>query len=514
MHIVIVGGGTAGWMAALTAVKRHTVHKITVIESTKIGVIGVGESTTGLLTDLLTNHLWDFDCDHDEFIAETGATLKYAIKHKGWTNNIDDYYLGPIDGSNSTHSVPDPLFAYGLGKLKDKDIANVSRMGYLITHGMSNFDKTTNSFLEHKHAMHVDAHLVGKYFKKKCLKSPNATHIDSEVINVNLKENGFIKSVDLINGETIEGDFFIDCSGFSRVLMSKVPTSKWVSYQDNLPVNTGLPFQLTYLEDEMPEPYTTAWAQSAGWMWQIPLMDRKGCGYVFDDRFTTPEQAQDEVEMRLGRKIDPIKVIKFNAGRQESAWVKNCVTIGLSSAFVEPLEATSIHSTLVQIKNLFFEYIKPTLEETINEGSMKIYNKRTRQMFDDFRDFIVMHYMGGRTDSEFWKYINTGATQTEFVSELLEMAKSRLPSTNDFPKYWGSAGWPLWSYVMAGIGRINKKDILKELDMEIPGHGHLGILTAQTYYDLQDQWAQEIKQYHTYDDFIRHFRNIRARNGL
>lgn len=513
MKIVIVGGGTAGWVTAIMAAKRHPYHEVVVIESTKIGVIGVGESTTGMLTDILTNWNFDFDCDHDEFIAETGATLKYAIKHHGWTNNIDDYYIGPIDGSFTRDSTPDAMFAYGLDKLSNRDLINVSQCGYWIANNKSNFSRLTNQFENSRHAMHVDAHLVGKYFKKKCLKEINASHIDSEVVDVKLKENGFIQSVTLINGDTIDGDFFIDCSGFSKILMKHMP-SKWVSYQKNLPLNTGLPFQLTYKEGEMPESYTTAWAQKNGWMWQIPLMDRKGCGYVFCDAYTTPDKAQEEIETILNRKIDPIKVIKFDTGRQESAWINNCVTIGLSSAFLEPLEATSIHSTIVQAKTLIFEYIKPSFNDTMNEGSRNVYCQRTRKMFDDVKDFLVMHYMGGRQDSEFWKYIDTGATKTEFVSNLLEMAKTRIPTSHDFPAYYGSAGWALYSYVMAGIGKINTTKAASELDLVVPVHGDLSQLTKEAYYDLQDKWAAESKDWYSYSDFITYFRKIRKDRGF
>jgi hypothetical protein len=246
MNIVIVGGGTAGWATALMATKRHPNHNITVIESTKIGIIGVGESTTGFLTDILVNHGADFGCDHDEFIIETGATLKYAIKHKGWTNNIDDYYIGPIDGSDTKEATPDALFAYGVAHLPPKQLVNASQCGYWIDKGMSNFEKYSNKFANYRHAMHVDAALVGKYFKKKCLVEQNAQHIDNEVVDVNLNEKGFIKSVILKDGGTVEGDLFIDCSGFGRVLMKHMPGNKWISFQKNLPLNTGLPFQLKY----------------------------------------------------------------------------------------------------------------------------------------------------------------------------------------------------------------------------------------------------------------------------
>lgn len=514
MHIVIVGGGTAGWLTALFAAKRHVgVHNITVIESSKIGVVGVGESTTGLLTDVLNNLFWDLDCDHDEFIVETGATLKYAIKHKGWTNNIDEYYLGPIDGSFSKESVPDLLFSYVLNRFSKKDLPLSSEIGTWILNNASSFSKETNTFSTWTHAMHVDAHLVGKYFKKVCLRNPNAVHIDSEVTDVNLKENGHIKSVTLSNGQTVEGDFFIDCSGFNRVLMKHMP-SKWVSYQNHLPVNTGLPFQLKYLDDEMPEPYTTAWAQKNGWMWQIPLMDRKGCGYVFDSNFTTPDKAQEEIETILGREIDPIRVIKFDTGRQESAWINNCLTIGLSSAFLEPLEATSIHSTIVQSRSFIFEYLQPTLEQTLNEGSRKIYNQRTRVLFDDVKDFINLHYMGGRTDSEFWRWVNTGAITTDFTANLLEMCKSRMPTGNDYPKYFGSAGQGLYSYVLAGINKLDKNIALEEINFNVSPYGNILQATAEQYYQLQDQWKQDMSKHYTYNEFITYFRNIRKNRGF
>lgn len=508
MKFVIVGGGTAGWVTALIASARHHNHEFTVIESSKIGVVGVGESTTGHFTDVLLNWATNYGCDQHDFIKETGATLKYAIKHKGWTNDIDDYYIGPIDGTHTTSAIPDCLFNFGLGKLKRQEMINLSQCGYYIYNEVSNFNKFTKEFINSQHAYHIDAHLAGQYFKKVALKRRNTSHIDSEVINVNLNEQGYVKSLQLSDGNIVEGDFFIDCSGFNRVIMKHLP-SKWVSFKENLPLNTGMPFHLKYKDGEVPEPYTTAWAQKNGWMWQIPLLDRKGCGYVYCDTYTTPDKAQEEIETILGQEIDPIRTIKFDSGRQESAWIKNCVTIGLSSAFLEPLEATSIHSTIVQANNLFFEYVKPTFEETINEGSMSIYNKKTRKLYDDIKDFLVLHYMGGRDDSEFWRYIKTGATQTEFVKELLEMGKSKIPTFNDFPHYQGSAGWPLYSYVMEGINVLNKNVAAADLDLEFQ-EGNLYEITQQTYYELQKQWKHSTEQCYTYKEFIDYFRGLRS----
>jgi tryptophan halogenase len=294
--------------------------------------------------------------------------------------------------------------------------------------------------------------------------------------------------------------------------MKKMPTNGWVSYHDNLPVNSAIPFLLDYQEGEIPEPYTTAWAQNSGWMWQIPLLDRKGCGYVFDDNFITPDEAQAEIEARLGRKINPAKVIKFSTGRQELAWINNCVTIGLASAFLEPLEATSIHSTVVQIKNFVFDYLRDTTEETINQGSINIYNQRTRKMFDDLKDFIAMHYCGGRTDTEFWRYINTGVTKTEFVTNLIEMAKYRMPTHHDFPSYYGSAGWPLYSYVMEGLHLINKDVATKELQMPIPGIDNLEDAVKNDYVGHHEQWHEELTDQYSWAEMIAKFREDRKIN--
>ena len=509
MKIVIVGGGTAGWMAALMLSSRHPNHHIEVIESTKIGVIGVGESTTGLLSDLLNNHLWDFGCDHNEFIAETGASIKYGIKFTGWTPDTNDYYIGPIDGSHTKEHTPDIFFAYGCSNLKKKDLVKVSETGNYIHKNKTNFDLESGHFVDLRHAMHVDAHLVGKYFQKVTLRKPNTSRIDATVKDCTLNENGFIENVILEDGRLIEADFFIDCTGFARLLISKMPGNDWVSYKKHLPVNTGLPFLLDYKENEYPMPHTHAWAQDAGWMWQIPLLDRIGNGYVFCDDFTTPEEAHAEIEQRLGRQVDVQKVIKFETGRQKSSWINNCLAIGLSSAFLEPLEATSIHSTIVQIKNFTFDYLRHDLDSTLNKGTVNIYNQRTRTMFDDLKDFLVMHYMGNRTDTEFWKYISSGATKTEFVENLLETAKVRFPNINDFPQYYGSAGWPLYSYVMEGINVLDRSMGKKEIDFNAPGLGNLYKATEETYLQQQLEWHRYYGKTATWEEMIDHFRNLR-----
>jgi flavin-dependent dehydrogenase len=501
MHIVIVGGGTAGWITAALTIKKFPQHKITVLESSKIGIIGVGESTTGYFTEILLNDLaGDFGVSHDEFIIETGASLKFGIKHKGWTPNIDDHYFGVLEGSQTRQDPKDLLFYCAFSEFSRKE-HTMTHTGHIIETNKSNLGPDM-SFSRFGHAFHIDGVKSGKYFAKKCLQKKNVEHVDSEILDVKLNEHGFVKSLSLANGQELEGDFFIDCTGFARVLINKLDES-WISYKKYLPVDTGMPFLEKYSDDEYPVPYTTAWAQKNGWLWQTPLLDRRGNGYAFDSNFITPDQAQQEIESILGRKIEPIKFVKFDAGRKKSAWVKNCLAIGLSYGFLEPLEGTGIHANITQTKTFIDEFLGNTLEETVNEGSMNLYNRRIGQLYDDTKDFINIHYMGGRTDSEFWKYVSSGATQTDFVRDLLETAKVRVPSWNDFVRCHRGVGWELYCYVMAGIGRLNPR-IAKQSFTDSEWNQAISQFT-----NIQHSLEQEYRFFQPFPVFVDYYRSLR-----
>jgi len=459
MKIVICGGGTAGWLAALMIkkIQKHS-HDITVIESSKIGIIGAGEGSTGYLTDIIQGNTWDYGCNEEDFFKETGATIKLGIEHRDWSK-IGKQYIAPIDrtvGENLCDSILLDTIA------SERALHTASMNGYHIEHNSSSFFFEENELKNnHIHAYHFDAHLVGKYLKKIC--GTSITHIDSIIHHVNLDLNGYVHSLTCDDNMEIKGDFFIDATGFSKKFATPLK-NKWVSYKNNLPVNTAMPFLIPYTKDEQIKPVTVAWAQKNGWMWQIPIQTRKGCGYVFDDNFISHENTQKEIETVLGIKIEPIKFLKFESGRAEKAWIKNCLSIGLASAFAEPLEATSIHSTIVQLQNFVFDYLKDTKEDTCNEGSISQYNRKTSKMYDDFKEFLVLHYAGKRTDSEFWKWINTGETLTPFIKDIIEMQKSRCLKSSDILAYYGYAGASLYNWILAGLGYLNKELALKELN--------------------------------------------------
>ena len=474
MNIVIVGGGTAGWLAALFLKKIHGANRnITVIESSKIGIIGAGEGSTGIMSDVIQNRMWKFDCNEEDFLKFTGSTPKLGIKHKHWKDTSSEYF-GPIDASSTSGSIIDYIQLHAIAN--NLKVHTSTRNGILLENQKSTFFspeeeiyKTTqisssqinSSVSLNSHAYHFDAHKVGQYFKLVCEKD-NVKHIDAIVNKINLKENGWVESVTLDSGIIIEGDFFVDATGFSRLIMEKTYGVKWKSYKENLPVNTAMPFILPHADTNKIANYTTAWAQKNGWMWQIPTADRVGCGYVFDDNFITHEKAQQEIEMTLGCKIDPIRFLKFDTGRMEKFWHNNVLTVGLAAAFAEPLEATSIHTTICQLYSFCVDHFNDI--DSVTEASTKNYNRIISKLYDDMRDFLVVHYMGGRTDSEFWKYISSGATKTETVDILLEISKIRPPKNSDWLGYFGYIGSPLYNVVLANLDKLSPAVCKKELE--------------------------------------------------
>jgi tryptophan halogenase len=178
----------------------------------------------------------------------------------------------------------------------------------------------------------------------------------------------------------------------------------------------------------------------------------------------------------------------------------------LSAAFAEPLEATSIHSTIVQLTKFTFEHLKSSLDDTLNIGSVKLYNSKMTRMYDDFKDFLVLHYMGGRTDSTFWKYIASGETKTEFVDSILEMSKSKMPTFNDFNEYYGAAGWPLYAWVLLGTGNLTASTCKKELQITMPNLDFDHAVKTE-FYEWKEKTMSNLSKNLSYREFIELLKN-------
>jgi len=457
VDIVVAGGGTAGWISAyIIEESQPGKHNITVIESSSIGIIGAGEGSTGILYDLVSGHFFGRNDLGNviNFLEETDSTPKFGIYHQNWSKKLGQGYFAPLDASPTGEYAPDPVFNYVLSKFGPENAHLASYMGQ---------SYNENKFPDTGFGFHFNAFKVGQFFKKRLETKKNFTVIDAVIQEVGLSHSGEIESLYLDSGQEVKGELFFDCTGFARVLMSKLETP-WVSYKENLITDRAMPFILDYTEESKSKtkPYTTAHAQSSGWMWDIPLQNRRGCGYVYSSNFLTEDEAQKEIEDYLGQPIEPIKHLKFEPGRSESLWVKNCVASGLSSVFMEPLEATSIHTTIYQMLNFSMEYLTSEKETTVIEANIKSFNEKLKTFNDSVRDFLNLHYQGGRTDSDFWKYISTGATVTPFVEEVIARAKNKLPSHVQYEHRWGT-NTSLWNWIIAGLGFVSPEAASKQL---------------------------------------------------
>ena len=454
-HIVIVGGGTAGWLAAMmlsdVAARKQTGTRVTVIESSKIGVIGVGEGSTAVFRQMLRH----FKLDEAEFLAATGATIKYGIRHRDW-RRLGHSYDGPIDT---------PQMVAGGAELDLYAVAAGRSVGeaHLFQH-LLNGQKAPVAIKDGRavqagpfhYAYHFDQALVGAWLRRK---AQGITLIDDQVQGVERGEAG-ISALVLESGQRVEGDFFLDCTGFRRRLIGEM-AGQWLSYSDVLPVNRAMPFWVDLKEGEEIAPCTLAWAQKSGWLWWIPTQGRYGAGYVYSDAHTTPDQAKAEIEAVLGYEIHPRNDIRIDAGRQREAWIGNCVAVGLASSFLEPLEATSIHGTIVQMM---------MLSEWIGQGDGRArYNAASGQQVDDFRDFIRLHYVSERRDSAFWR--DVAGSHPPVVNDRLEQWRAHIPRPADFPRFppglehlgLAHVQEQLYVPVLDGLGLLNRQAAQAEM---------------------------------------------------
>jgi tryptophan halogenase len=464
MKLVIVGGGTAGWLTACYFQSYNKLYEsdksfnfkydITVVESPNVPIIGAGEGSTGLFPEVIRKFR-NMDINEIDFMYETQSTLKLAIRFKDW-NEINTSYVSPIGPTLTyTNNIDIEMFAYALkGKVSDSSLT-----GYLANRGLSTYRKNMTQDIP-IHAYHFDAHKVGQYFKKKCISHGTKNVID-HIVDVSKDENNNIKKLLLESGETIDGDLFIDCSGFSRVLINKMDMG-WESYAEYLPVNSAIPYIQQYTENEQIMPETLAWAQNNGWMWQIPTQERYGCGYVYCDAFVNKDNALEELQNTTKRKIEPLRNFKFEVGRVKTFWKNNVVAIGLSSTFLEPLQATSIHTTIMQIQMLT-NYLHPK-ETQFSSICIKKYNEYVSTLVDEFKDLIQIHYMTKREDTEFWKFIKYELKKTEKTKFILETTKHRNLSLFDFEVRHGSAGWGVWGWTIVGLGIMSNEVISRAVE--------------------------------------------------
>lgn len=469
-HFVIVGGGTAGWITAFvlqdSARKKKLDARFTVVESSKVPTVGVGEATTAAFRVLLKY----FGIDEFEFFRKTEASFKLGIRHQDWRRKGVTYY-GPIDDPHQVVAPPpgapsDYLNVYCVAAGRPVQDMHLFQP-LLEQHKAPYAQKADGSLIPlgpFHHAFHFDQALVGKFFASK---SKDVEIVDALVSGVERStQSGDITALVLDSGEKLEADFFVDATGFRKQIIVKELQAPWISYAHELPVNRALPFWLDIEEGEEIANYTRAWAQEAGWMWMIPTQTRYGCGYVYSDEFRTPEDAKREIETVLGREIETRGDIRFSIGRLETPWMHNCLAVGLSSSFLEPLESTSIHGTIVQMMLFAGRFLKVPGEMT--DADRADYNKRVGRQVDDFRTFVNTHYMTERDDTPFWREVRAHRIHPE-TKERLARWQKEMPRREHFPDYLD--GLPhietqLYYPVLNGLGLLNRDAARREMEKE------------------------------------------------
>lgn len=400
--VLIVGGGSAGWIAAtvLNAVMARDNLKITLLESSEIGSIGVGEATT---PDIL--QFADYlRLTPEDFMRRCQATYKLGIRFVDWRSQNSEYWhpFGPvggnIDGLDIFHFLH---FAQRSGELTGSyDSYSVQRQLSTMDKGPRSLDKSSHIIDGKSYAYHLDATSFAATLKGAMLEA-GLEHIYDEVSDVKVDDTGYIQSVSTVRGKELKADLYIDCTGKESLLIEKALHDPWIDWGDQLLCNRALVASAPSAEQV--KPYTRATAAKAGWIWEIPLSHRMGLGYVHSDAFVAPDQASDELSAYAktrGVKIGQPREIKFRVGRRQNFWRSNCVSIGLSAGFIEPLESTGIALAAIGT-----HVLTQTLPDcSMNPALISEYNRIMSKVYAEVRDFIILHYvLSDRDDSGFWQ---------------------------------------------------------------------------------------------------------------
>jgi len=433
--VVIVGGGTAGWMAAaaLSATMGDQL-RIRLVESEQIGTVGVGEATIPALR--LFNGL--VGIDEDAFLRASQGSFKLGIEFLNW-GSIGESYMHTFGQIGQSLDLIEfwqywlrgrkEGIAENLGKYSFNE--NVARAGKF-----ARLQRIPNSELEGiGYAFHFDASLYARFLREISEKN-GVIRTEGRIIKVNQDaESGFVRSFILESGEEIEGELFIDCSGFRAMLMEQTLDVGYVDWSHWLPCDHAI--AVPTANSGPPRPFTQSIAHRAGWQWRIPLQHRTGNGCVFSSAYMSEDEARqillDNVE---GAPLAEPRSIRFKTGMREKAWHRNVVALGLASGFIEPLESTSIH--LVQ--NGIARLISHFPDRGFAQVNIDTYNRRIGYDYERIRDFIILHYTANQRDEPFWRYLRE-MDLPDSLSAKIELFKATGRIFREQEELFAEVGW-------------------------------------------------------------------------
>jgi len=485
--IVIVGGGTAGWMAAaaLSRLKPGPTLDIVLIESEQIGTVGVGEATIPPFVEF--NRL--LDLDERALLSAVQGTFKVGIQFENW-GKIGDSYIHPFGnygyelGGISFHQIWRKLQL--LGDKRPLQAFNLETMAAYFGKFARTADYQREDLPPMNYAYHINATDYAKFLRIDAEKR-GVMRQEGKVDGVSINpESGYVESVAMDDGQNISGDLFIDCTGFRGVLIEQALNTGYEDWRHYLPCDRAVALPCFRDDGSPPPPFTKATAHVAGWQWQVPLQHRNGNGHVYCSEFMQDDQALDIlVDNMAGKAQAEPNFLKFVTGRRKKFWNKNVVAIGLSAGFMEPLESTSIHLINTGINKLLAVLSLNGITQTQEDA----YNRLTTKEYVRIRDFLILHYYATtRNDSEFWNYCRTMSVP-DTLTEKIELFRTNGQIFREEDELFTETSW---TAVMLGQGiemqglspvaeAIDISDIKSEIDgmeqsirylvQNLPGHG-------------------------------------------
>lgn len=453
--ILIVGGGTAGWMAANTLLKNWPDCQISLVESKDIGIIGVGEGAT----PYLKQYFRDLNIAEAEWMPACDATYKVGINFENWST-VQGYknYFHPF--FSSLDKQPAEMFFYNSGLRRRGWDADATPGNYFVAAQIANqkllpISQQTDG-VDIDYAYHFDSAKLGG-FLRDVAKQKGLKHIIDNVVDVSLDNQQSIDSVLTEHNGKLQADFYLDCTGFRALLINKALKQEYRSYSDNLFNDSAVAIPTAIDSHEAVCPQTRSIALSNGWMWKIPLTSRTGNGYVYSSDFITASDAEAELRrtLKLSDSVDVnARHLKMRIGRLEQHWFKNCLAVGLSQGFIEPLEATALMLVQFTLQRFVECFDKQGRSADIAQSK---YNQGLNQTFDGVRDYIVAHYkLNTRSDSEYW----IANRENKQVPEALTAILSAWDNGQDVEQVLSTLRndlvylRPSWYCILSGMGRF------------------------------------------------------------